>query len=74
MKKTAFVSSRMRFGICILDAMGHMHALACTTTIELARSIASAMANDLNLSTYYSPNKRPLLYVYDDEGRNYGSF
>lgn len=70
-----FNTKRMPFAICVMDNNLHkLVALACCVSVELARSLATAMANDLNLSEYYSPNKRPVLYVYDDKGRNYGSF
>lgn len=70
-----FVSSKMRFAVCYHDKVtGKAIALACAVTVELAKAIATAMANDLNLGEYYSPRQRPVLWVYDDKGHNYGTF
>lgn len=69
-----FVSQRMKFALCYHDKLGRPVALACAVTVELAKAIARAMANDLELGQYYAPNQRPIVWVYDEEGRNYGTF
>lgn len=71
----SFNPSQMRYAVCYRNAMGAMTALVCTCTIGIAREIASWMVHTcLRDSHVLTGKKTPVLYVFDVEGHNYGSF